>query len=98
MRQAAGGQRKEECGSFSRFALDPDAASVNFNDPLHEGKSNTSTIRLGIKLIEQAKDAIEMLGRNAHPIITNTENGLSSRLSTLSDLDPWLLLFTYELG
>ena len=56
-------------GTFTRFTLDPDSATVEFNDPFYEGKANPGTLAFGIEFVKEGKDAFVIFGGNAHAIV-----------------------------
>ena len=80
-------KREEECRTFSHFALDPNPASVDFDNPLDQGKPNSCAIGVCIQLVEQAKDAVMMNRVNAHAVVPDIENRLIIFISIQTDLD-----------
>jgi hypothetical protein len=93
-------KREEEGGAFSRFTLDPDPASVKFDNSLHEGKPNASAFTSHIQLVEKPKDALMMFRRDADAVILDEENGLTMFrvLAAPTDFDLWVGLITHIFG
>ena len=80
-------KREEECCAFSHFALDPNPAAVDFDNPLDQGKPNACAFGVCIQLVEQAENAVMVNEVNADAIVRDIENRLIIFISIQTDLD-----------
>src|SRR5512146_1470341 len=71
---------------------------MDLEDSPHECQADPGTVRPGVQLVEQAKDAVMVFRRDAQAVVTDVEDRLASLLAFLPDLDTWLLLIPHELG
>jgi hypothetical protein len=66
-----------ECGAFSHFAFDPDAASHRFGQPLADGQAQAGAAvfacRRGVGLAEGLKQALDGVGRDADAGVAHRE-------------------------
>ena len=66
-----------KCTSTSRAALGPDAALMKLNNAFADRQTKPEAIHLAAQTIihpvKALKDAVEVLGRNTQPIVTDTD-------------------------
>ena len=66
-----------KCTSTSRAALGPDAALMKLNNAFADRQAKPEAIHLTgqpiVHAVKALKDAVEVLGRNTQPIITDTD-------------------------
>ena len=78
------------------FRLHPDAAAVNFHDPLYQGQADARPFRLAIKLFEQVESLFLMPRINSDAVVPDIEDDLVTALLR-SDLYERLWLIPHEL-
>ena len=70
-------EQEMKCTSTSRAALGPDAALMKLNNAFADRQAKPEAIHLTgqaiVHAVEALKDAVEVLGRNTQPIITDTD-------------------------
>jgi hypothetical protein len=89
-------EREEERGTCASFTLNPDIASVDLDDALHESQPNARSLCFNIQFIEQAEYAFMLFRGDANPIIEYIKYRFFILHPILSDITSRFWLVSHE--
>jgi len=81
---------------MARLTLDPDSATVEFDDPFDQGKAHACPFAMSIQLVEQTKDIFMELLLDANPVISHVQDRHTLLESLLANLNGWRFLIAHK--